>query len=236
MTREYFLDTYKYKSTASITDIVPVDNQTYKLILNKTIFHPQGGGQPSDSGTISSNNITFKILSLQNNYELDTVEHLGVFEGVDDHQLSDILSTTFAVGQMVELNIDPVLRSLHSRLHSAGHLLDVALSCIRPDLVPSKGCHFPSSSYVDYVGEIPAADRMDVVQKLQHQIDVLIRTEIPVTIDVSGARRTIQFGTFSPGECGGTHVSNTKELTGMVVDKIQKVKQSVRIKYSFPIS
>ena len=52
---EYLSDTYKFESTGKIIDIITLDKSTYQIILDNTIFHPQGGGQPSDKGFISFN-------------------------------------------------------------------------------------------------------------------------------------------------------------------------------------
>jgi len=46
--KEYFEDTYKFESTAKIIHI----NEDGHIVLDKTILHPQGGGQPHDKGSI----------------------------------------------------------------------------------------------------------------------------------------------------------------------------------------
>ena len=48
--------------------------------------------------------------------------------------------------------IDENKRRLYARLHSAGHLLDVAVSNIGLSWQPGKGYHFPDSPYVEYIG------------------------------------------------------------------------------------
>lgn len=50
----YFNGTYVYEGTATVTQVTEVDGKTTEVILDQTIFHPQGGGQPSDIGTITS--------------------------------------------------------------------------------------------------------------------------------------------------------------------------------------
>jgi len=52
----------------------------HAVVLDKTIFHPQGGGQPADDGTIVADDITFIVKNLQS--KDDTILHLGSFTKV----------------------------------------------------------------------------------------------------------------------------------------------------------
>ena len=52
-------------------------------------------------------------------------------------------------------------------MHSAGHLLDIAMSQAgRSDLKPSKGYHFAAGAYVEYIGEVSEPDRKSLVASL----------------------------------------------------------------------
>ena len=55
----------------------------WSVILDKTIFHPQGGGQPADEGEIRSDNAVFKITGLK--AKDDCILHSGVFSKVFNH-------------------------------------------------------------------------------------------------------------------------------------------------------
>lgn len=48
------------------------------VILDKTILHPQGGGQPNDEGSLSNGTVTFKISGLLTK-EGDVIWHVGTF-------------------------------------------------------------------------------------------------------------------------------------------------------------
>jgi alanyl-tRNA synthetase len=52
------------------------------VILDNTIFHPQGGGQPADEGTISSENAVFTVTGLKP--KDDCILHTGTFSKVSD--------------------------------------------------------------------------------------------------------------------------------------------------------
>ena len=56
----YFEDTYKFKGRAIISAVNKDENGPF-IILNQTLFHPQGGGQPSDQGTLQVGDVTIPI-------------------------------------------------------------------------------------------------------------------------------------------------------------------------------
>ena len=113
----YLDDTYLFKSTATVLEIKTLEDGRTAVILNQTIFYPQGGGQPCDTGIISTG---VKHVFIATDVRLDAsgiVNHIGRFE----HAI-------FTPGQQVGLEIDQAQRILHAKLHSAGHLLDTVLS------------------------------------------------------------------------------------------------------------
>ena len=74
--REYFDDTYKFTSTSKLLSheshnpeksIPNITSSLFQLTFEKTIFHPQGGGQPADFGEIASadSSIKFKVIDLK---------------------------------------------------------------------------------------------------------------------------------------------------------------------------
>lgn len=157
----YLDNTYLFEETAMITDIYELQDCKYGNIcicLNQTIFHPQGGGQPSDIGHISllhftseknnvndndvtindpSFNVKFVRKSLIND---KIIEHIGNFN--TNNQI-DSLQQLF-INKPITMQINSELRLIHSRLHSAGHIIDVAMDKIGYSsvLTPTKGYHF----------------------------------------------------------------------------------------------
>ena len=113
--KDYFNDTYKFESTAKLLDIIE-NNGEFSLVTDLTIFHPQGGGQPKDEGFITSadNTVKFKVTDLKG--KDDAILHIGKYE-----------SGTFKVGDQVKLLVDGEFRKQNARIHSAGHLLDIAM-------------------------------------------------------------------------------------------------------------
>eukprot|EP01083_Nonionella_stella_P183623 664150_1 len=82
--KEYFWENEKLISTARVLNVSEAKEESDEcvVILDTTIFHKQGGGQPSDIGTISSASgdsvfdVT-KVVSDEENY--DVILHFGRF-------------------------------------------------------------------------------------------------------------------------------------------------------------
>jgi len=119
---------FQFKSTSKLLDVFPAPDGLVKsqvpnfvMILDKTIFHPQGGGQPNDEGFIRhvDGDYRFKLNSLT--IKDDVIWHVGVFEPEEAKE-------HFTTGSNVECNVDEVKRRLYARVHSAGHLLDIAMT------------------------------------------------------------------------------------------------------------
>ena len=138
----YLLDTYKFKeSDAEVLEIIEdTKDSNYILVhLSKTIFHPQGGGQPSDSGRISTGEKSFNIEDVSLDRSKDRILlKIKKFEGIDNE---------IQKGRKFDLEIDEAKRRLHARIHSAGHLLDVAVKENGLDWIPGKGYHFVDGKY-----------------------------------------------------------------------------------------
>ena len=84
--------------------------------------------------------------------EGDVIFHIGKYINPE--------TDTLKPGDQVELAIYPGFRETHARIHSAGHLLDVAMRRAgRKDMKPHKGYHFEKGSYVEYIGVVPAEER-----------------------------------------------------------------------------
>jgi Ser-tRNA(Ala) deacylase AlaX len=117
-------------------------------------------------------------------------------------------------------------------LHSAGHLLDVAMLANRPDLTASKGAHFEHNSNVEYKGVVAPEDRASLVDKLQVTMDALIEKDADIItgIDAQGFR-TVSYAGLTGG-CGGTHASRFSEIGRVKIEKISKVKENIKVKYS----
>ena len=134
----YQTDTYLFKCEARVLAVVPIegDKPGWSVMLDRTCFHPQGGGQPADSGTITAidGGEPFAV-SMCKKEAAGVVRHEGV-----------TAAPAFGVGATVRCVVDESPRIKNARVHSAGHLIDVAmtesLAALQVSLRPTKGYHF----------------------------------------------------------------------------------------------
>ena len=132
--------------------------------MDSTIFHPQGGGQPNDEGFIRAGDAEFKVEDIKINGSY--ISHIGTFTN-GEHK--------FDVSQEVEQKVDENARRSFARIHSAGHLLDLAMTRLGFDhLEPGKGYHFPKGAYVEYIGVVEADQR----DKLKEDLNTTIKNMI----------------------------------------------------------
>lgn len=101
------------------------EGEENKVILDQTVFYPQGGGQPSDKGTIKNAQALFDVQGVS--IEDGVVYHKGAFQ-----------DGSFAQDADVTVQVDPALRALHNRNHTVGHLINYALYNLGYSLVSGK--------------------------------------------------------------------------------------------------
>ena len=224
----YLRDTYLFEETASVLEISENEFWTY-IILDRTIFYPQWGWQPSDTGTIKTASWEFQVTMCRLSPEW-VVYHYW--------------ETTWSmqVWEKVYLHIDGEKRSLNARNHSAGHLLDIAMSEIGYNLKPWKWFHFPQGCYVEYSWEFDNEQKEEFIVKLETEINKLINQSIPMIItyewldDVTAPTwkipRYAYFEWYEWCGCWGTHVKNSSEIWRVTIRKVKYKKWVLRISYN----
>ena len=229
----YLNSTYIFESNAIFVELK--ENEKGKaVILDETIFYPQGGGQPADQGEIISANAIFLVTDVRLD-EDGTVWHFGEFK-----------NGVFQKGEKVTLKIDKDRRILNAKLHSAGHLLDCAVTKMGiENLKPTKGFHFPDGPYVEYEGTVE--NPAELVPELEKTINDLIAQDLEIEkIDLSPEEakeqgvwaplgkpaRIVKFAGFPTCGCGGTHVNPASEIGKVIVRKIKSKKGKTKIAYS----
>lgn len=146
------------------------------IVTEKTIFHPQGGGQPSDVGSMTSEaGVSFDVLAVRMDAVRDgQVLHFGRF-------ISSAAS--FQVGETVKQAIDADKRLLFSRLHTAGHVLGAAVRHLLEKEVEGfdelKASHFPDSAACEFQGLIEGKWK----EPIQKKLNEYIAAGMPVEID-----------------------------------------------------
>jgi len=224
--------------SATILSITKQHDNQQAVILNQTIFYPQGGGQPYDKGLIKNNDNIFVVEEVR--FKDDTVYHIGFFQ-----------KGSFEADSPVMLHVDKERRIFNSRNHTAGHLIDIAMRTLGINSIPTKGYHFPKGAYVEYEGTLDAAERDTLQTTLEKAISDLIKQAIPITTAIVDRDKLTTIAYYVPDyipdnkpsrvmivqkypaiPCGGTHVQNTKKVGSVIINKIKNKKGNLRISYS----
>jgi len=218
-----------------------IDNDVVQLQLNRSTMHPQGGGQPTDIGFISTGEE--KKVSITN----VTVDRDS---GIVTHQGTGV---PLQVGDDVKVSVDADRRRILSECHTAGHVVDSAMAKCGQVMPASKGYHFLDSPYVEYKGTIPPQEREQVLKELKQAFADLVEEDIETKIETMSREdaevlcKNFDLNMFAKeGEplrivtvagwhcpCGGTHVKSTKELKERQwgITGLKCKKGVVRVKY-----
>lgn len=218
-----------------VEEIKNLGENKLSIILDQTVFYPQGGGQPYDNGIIKNENIIFNVNEVR--FIDGQVHHIGTCE-----------KSIFKVGDMADCVVERDRRQLNTRLHSAGHLLDMALKELGKLWKPGKGYHFPNGPYVEYFAEHNTLNE-NLKIELQNKCNEIISRNIETTIkfmDKSEMKkcchfvpdflpegkpgRVVFYGNFGI-PCGGTHCKNLNEIQKMSIRKIKKEKDMIKVSY-----
>lgn len=230
-----------------------------ELQVDVTSMHPQGGGQPTDIGTITllcEPHTTAKISKVTLDRSSGIVTHTGVI-GLNSFDGKE----PFPLQSKVEVSADAENRQLLSECHSAGHVVDLAMERTGAQMPPIKGYHFVQGPYVEYKGSIEAKEREDFLSRLREAFAAIIEEEIELNIETVTVEeadklcnrraqnfnvkefidegepnptvRVVSVGDDITCPCGGTHIKSTGELKrrSWGVKGLKCKKGVVRVRY-----
>ena len=187
------------------------------VVLDKTCFYGEGGGQVGDIGVITSANATLKVSGTTKSADIFT--HMVLVE-----------SGAISVGDTVKASIDVARRSAIRRNHTAAHLLQAALRSVlgthveqAGQLVNENTVRFDFTHFSALTAEETAKVEALVNEKILEGITVDNR-EMPIAeakklgaMALFGEKygdvvRVVKADDFSIELCGGTHVDNTAKI------------------------
>jgi Ser-tRNA(Ala) deacylase AlaX len=230
-------------------------SESFAVTTRQTVFYPQGGGQPSDTGLITladhsdtDNAFAFKVLLVRKTPD-GTVLHMGEFTAGDAHP-------SFAEGQLVSQNIDSAKRDYHSRLHTAGHIIGLAmrlLSSVLGERKKVKANHMPGQACMEFEGLLYNEHKPVIEEK----VNELIQMKLPIMtswweesqvqkaslnmveglqLGKNGLVRIAEIGNIDANPCGGTHVAHTGLTGPITIRKIARQKGVTKLSYEVPVS
>ncbi len=187
------------------------------IILDKTPFYAESGGQVGDQGLLHNDSASFKVLDTRKQGEAHA--HAGILQ-----------SGSFAVGDSVIAEVDAELRRATVLNHSATHLMHAALRQVLGKHVQQKGSLVTADKLrFDFSHDAPVTE-----EELQH-IETVVNRHIRLNASAKaeimskeqalaagalalfgekyGERvRVLSIGEFSTELCGGTHVQRAGDI------------------------
>lgn len=188
-----------------------------QIVLDRTPFYAESGGQIGDRGYISGDGLLVEIADVKK--ESDFFVHFGAIErGI------------LRVGDKITAQIDQTCRRRTQANHSATHLLQAALKKIVDDSISQAGS-LVAFDRLRFDFNCPRALTAEELQQVEEQINMWIAEAHNAEVNVMplaeakakgavamfgekyGAEvRVLDFPGVSMELCGGTHVNNTAEI------------------------
>ncbi|MEV6282741.1 hypothetical protein [Kribbella sp. NPDC051770] len=221
--RTYLNDTYAEQVDTRVIATGDLEGRPW-VAVERCLFHPQGGGQPADRGSLQD----IEVVPAEDN-------RMGLVVLVAASESSGW--PEFAEGQQVRARIDLEARTAHAALHSAGHLIDAAGRAQGWESAGSN--HFPGQARIEFTtGPVDPRlaepeGREEVLTELRKTVAAAIAEGLPVTAEVDDqGRRVVSLGSLHSAPCGGTHVRSLGDLSDVDLSALKVKRGRIRVSYS----
>jgi alanyl-tRNA synthetase len=216
-----------------VVEEVPVGSQA-EVILDRTPFYGESGGQLGDRGVITGDGMLFEVL--------DTKRPM---EGLHAHKVL-VKRGPLKVWAKVHVSVDAERRHATMRNHTATHLLQAALQTVLGDHVKQAGSLVsPERLRFDFT-HFSSVDQSELAE-IQETINQRILANATVSTEVMDASNAMASGAmalfgekygetvrvvtvegFSKELCGGTHCSATGEIGPFIIESEGSVASGIR--------
>jgi alanyl-tRNA synthetase len=222
---------YYESSTLQECDAVVLHSEENMVVLDSTVFYPEGGGQPSDLGVISTPEKMVKVTNVQR------------YGDIIVHSIDGTLSK----GEMVHCEVDWVRRMALTRHQSGTHVvLGSARQVLGGHVWQSGAQKGIDQSRVDITHYKKIED--EEIEKIEQVANRIILSGIPVEkiwmdrgeaerqygfrlyqggVPVGKKLRVVRIGDFDVEACAGTHVRQTNELGLIKILKTERIQDGV---------
>jgi alanyl-tRNA synthetase len=204
-----------------------------RIVLDKTPFYGESGGQVGDTGLITSGDAKFEVTDTQKSGDL--VVHTGRLK-----------SGTLTEGMPVTATVDSNRRNAIRRAHSATHVLHYALQKTVGGHAQQQGSKV-DSDWLRFDFTNQTALREEELEKIEEICNERIQSGESISwkqVSLAEARaagammlfgekypdpvRMVSMGEFSRELCGGTHADNTKEIGSLLILSEESISSGTR--------
>lgn len=190
------------------------------VVLDKTTFYPEGGGQAGDAGLLVNKNedIVVEVIDTKKGAN-NTIKHIGIVK-------SGMINT----GERLSTIVDKEIRMASARNHSATHLLHKALKEVLGEHVNQAGSLVTSERLRFDVTHFEAITKEEL-KVIEEKVNDVILESLNITCEnmsINDAKnkgamalfgekygdevRVVSMGDYSIELCGGTHLTNTSQI------------------------
>jgi alanyl-tRNA synthetase len=245
--RLYYHDSFLYNFDAEVHSVVETPRPA--LILDRTAFYPTSGGQIHDTGWIISSELSSEPAAKLRVTEVADTEDGRVVHYLDaplkDAPINDAPLKNVQPGTRVRGEIDAARRRDHMQQHSAQHVLSAAF--VRLFNMPTVSFHM-ADDYCSIDLDTPSLSK-DQTESAERMANEIVLENRPVDVryvtrdqaEKLGLRklppagrdqlRLIDIRDWDLTACGGTHVSQTGQIGGLLLRKTEKVRQGYRVEF-----
>jgi alanyl-tRNA synthetase len=238
--RLYYHDSFLYDFDAEVRDVI--NSPRPALILDRSAFYPTSGGQIHDTGWLTSGSHKLRITEVADAEDGRVVHY---FEAERDFDKGSLQPGTRVRGQ-----IDATRRRDHMQQHSGQHVLSAAF--IRLYDMPTVSFHM-ADDYCSIDLDISDLDTptlsKEQIESAERLANEIILENRPVEVRYVtreeagklGLRklppterdqlRLVDIREFDLTACGGTHVNQTGQIAGVLLRKVEKVRQGWRVEF-----
>lgn len=227
--RLYYHDSFLYDFDAQVIEALEHQGKT-AIVLDRTAFYPTSGGQVHDLGTLAADGKQIAITEVADD---------------EDGRILHFASEPLTVGTKVHGSVDAVRRRDHVQQHTGQHVLSAVF--IRLFNMPTVSFHMGEESCtIDLETTGLSAVQAHKAERMANEV---IAEDRPVSIRFvpleearqlglrklppkqTGDLRLIDITDFDLTACGGTHVRATGQIGSILLRKIEKVKQGMRVEF-----
>ncbi|HEX8519356.1 MAG TPA: alanine--tRNA ligase, partial [Pseudonocardia sp.] len=193
-----------------------------EVVLDRTPFYAESGGQQADHGTLRGDGVTVRVDDVQ-----VPVPGLRVHRG-------EVVAGELPLDAVVVAEVDPARRAAVSRAHTATHLVHAGVrGALGPSAAQAGSLNAPGRLRFDFTSPSGAVSPSSLAE-IEDEVNTVLQEDREVTAyetSMDEARRlgammlfgekygdrvrVVDMGDYSRELCGGTHVGRTGEI-GMV--------------------
>jgi alanyl-tRNA synthetase len=220
-TRLYYTDTYLRAFDATIVERADGGRRLY---LDQSAFYPTSGGQPNDLGTLGG---------------------VAVMDVVDeDERVAHVLAEPYAGPDAVHGTIDWARRWDFVQQHTGQHLLSGVFDALFD--WPTVSVHFGDVMSTLEIRASAVSPKQ--LRRAEEHANALIAENRPVTVTFedaaavaprlrrpsgrTGTLRVVTIEGHDVSACGGTHVRATGEIGALLLRRVEKIRDNVRIEFA----